>query len=249
MIGKLQFDVHSKPDISLSVGIVARFSANPRQNHLMAVKRILRYLKGTINFGLYYEKNTMLDLKVYTDVDWAKNVDDRKTTCGEIFLLGRRLVSWTSKKQNCISQSTSEAEYVATAINCTNLVWHKQMLKGMKEEITEPIVMYCDNTSAINISKNPVMHPKTKHSAIKYHYLREPVQTKEVKMEYVNTKEQLANIFTKVLPKESHEYFRGKLVAIPLSQANSGNQRGALHQPSRLSYFTFDAVDVALGLS
>ena len=88
----------------------------------------------------------------------------------------------------------------------------------MKEEITKPVTLYCDNTSAINISKNLVMHTKTKHIAIKYHYLRELVQDKEVKMEYVNTKEKIADIFTKALPKDSHEYLRGKLGVIPLSK-------------------------------
>ena len=89
----------------------------------------------------------------------------------------------------------------------------------MKEEITEPVILYCDNTSAINISKNPVMHAKTKHIAIKYHYVRELVEDKEVKMEYINTKEQIANIFTKPLPKDAFEYLRGKLGVLPLTKA------------------------------
>ena len=91
-------------------------------------------------------------------------------------------------------------------------------MKGMKEEITEPVILYCDNTSAINISKNPVMHAKTKHIAIKYHYVRELVEDKEVKMEYINTKEQIADIFTKPLPKDAFEYLRGKLGVLPLTK-------------------------------
>ena len=89
----------------------------------------------------------------------------------------------------------------------------------MKEEITESMILYCDNTSSINISKNLVMHGKTKHIAIKYHYIREWVEEKEVKMEYVNSKEQVAEIFTKSLPKDVFEYLRGKLGVIPLSKA------------------------------
>ena len=130
----------------------------------------------------------------------------------------KRLVIWTSKKQNYIAQSTGELEYVPTIINCTNILWIKQLLKGMKEEITEHVVIYCDNTSVINISKNPMMHTKTKHIAIKYHYLRELVQDKEVKMEYVDTKEKIVDIFTKELPMNSYEYLRGKLGVIPLSK-------------------------------
>ena len=104
-------------------------------------------------------------------------------------------------------------------MNCSNVVWLKQLLKGMKEDITEPMIIYYDNTSTINILKNPVMHTKTIHISIKYHYLRELVQDKEVKMEYVNTKEKLVDIFTKSLPKEAHGYLRGKLGVIPLSKA------------------------------
>ena len=103
MIGKLQYVVHSRPDIALAVGIVARFSANPRENHLMAVKRIMRYLKGTEEYGLYYKKNDNFELKAYTDADWAGNIDDRKSTSGGAFFLGKRLVTWTSKKQSCTS--------------------------------------------------------------------------------------------------------------------------------------------------
>ena len=98
-------------------------------------------------------------------------------------------------------------------------MWIKELLKGIKEEITELVTLYCDNTSAINISKNLVMHTNTKHIAIKYHYLRELVQDKEARMEYVNTKEKIADIFTKALSKDAHEYLRGKIGVIPLSKA------------------------------
>ena len=126
------------------------------------------------------------------------------------------MVTQTSKKQSCTSQSTIEAKYVDAAINCTNIVWIKQLLNGMKEDIAELVTLYCDNTRAINISKNLVMYTKTKHIAIKYHYVRELVQDKEVKMEYVHTKEQIADIFTKALPKDTHEYLRGEIGVIPL---------------------------------
>lgn len=105
-------------------------------------------------------------------------------------------------------------------MNCSNLVWIKQFLKGIKEEITELVLIFCNATSAINISKNLVMHTKTKHISIKYHYLRELVEDKEMRMEYVNTKEQLAYIFIKALPKDAHEYLRGKIGVIPLTEAS-----------------------------
>ena len=103
MIGKLQYVVHTRLYIALVFGIVTRFSAKPKENHMMTVKRILRYLKGTKDYGLWYKLRGNLDLKVFTDVDWAGNINDRKSTSGGAFFLGKRLVSWTSKMQNCTS--------------------------------------------------------------------------------------------------------------------------------------------------
>ena len=131
--------------------------------------------------------------------------------------MGKRLVTWTRKKQSCTSQSTTKVEYVAVAVNCTNIVWIKHLLEGMKHKITDPVTLYCDNTPAINISKNPVMHTKTKHIALKYHYVKELVQDKEVKLKYIHRSEKIADIFTKALPKDAHDYLRGKLGVIPLS--------------------------------
>ena len=184
----------------------------------MAVKRIMRYLKGTYGFGLYYKRTKKFELNANIDADWGGHIDDKKSTTGGALFLGRRLVTWNSKKKSCTSQSIDEAKYVAIAINCTNIVWIKYLLKGMKKEITEPMILYCDNTSAINISKNLVTHAKTKHIATKYHYVRELVEDKQVKMKYVNSKEQIVVIFTKPLPKDAFEYLRGKLGVMPLSK-------------------------------
>lgn len=147
MIGKLQYVVHSRPSIALSVGIFARFSANPMENHLMDIKRIMRDMKRIEDYDLYYKKNEKFELRAYTNADWARNIDDRKSTSGGAFFLGKTLVTWTSKKQNYISQSTAKVEYVAATVNYTNIVWIKNLLKGMKEEITKHMVLYCDNTS------------------------------------------------------------------------------------------------------
>ena len=144
----------------------------------MAIKRIMRYLKGTQDYGLWYKIGGNLDLKVCTDVDWVGSIDDRKSTSGGASFLGERLVSWTSKKKICISQSIAKEKYVAAIVNCSNIVWVKQLLEGIKVEIKDLVVIYYDNTSAINISENPVIHSKSKHIAIKYNFLRELVQDK-----------------------------------------------------------------------
>lgn len=201
MIGKLHYVVHSRPDIAHAVGITARFQKSPRESHLVAVKRILRYLKGTIDYGLWYPYSNDFNLRVFTDADWDGNVDDQKSTTGGAFFLGGRLVLWMSKKQSCISQSTAKVEYVAAFMNCTQTIWMKHVLNGFKVLVYEPVSIFCDNTSAINISKNSVLHARTKHFELKYHFLREKVQNKEVALEHVSSKEQLANIFTKPRPK------------------------------------------------
>jgi hypothetical protein len=121
--------------------------------------------------------------------------------------LGECLISWLSKKQSSISLSTTEAEYIATSRCCAQVPWMKQTFTDIQVEYDEPIPIYCDNTSAINISKNSVMHSKTKHIPIKYHFLREQVAEKNIRVEYVGTKEQVAYIFTKPFPREAFEYF------------------------------------------
>ena len=201
----------SRPDIMLAVGLVARYQAAPKQNHLLAVKRIFRYLQGIVQFGLWYPKGKIFTLTAYTDADWARCVDDRKSTSGGAFYLGKSLVAWLSKKHTSISLSTAEAEYITATTCCTQVLWLKKTLQDMKVSIDEPISIKCDNTSAMSISKNPILHSKTKHIPIKYHFLREQVAQKVVKLEYVPTKEKTADIFTKTLAREPFEYLRNKL--------------------------------------
>ena len=129
MIGSLLYLCASRPDIVLSVGVCARYQAAPKDSHLQAVNRILRYLVYTPRFGLWYPKGSNFSLAGYIDSDWAGCKDDRKSTSGACHFLGRSLVSWSSKKQNCVSLSTAEAEYVAAASACTQLLWMRQNLK------------------------------------------------------------------------------------------------------------------------
>eukprot|EP00253_Pinus_taeda_P018135 PITA_18135 len=156
-------------------------------------------------------------LLYFTDADWAGSVDDRKSTSGGAFFMGSRLVSWFSKKQSSIALSTVEAEYVVVASCCTQLLWMMQTLQDYQITCTPPISILSDNTSAISISKNPIMHSKTKHIPIKYHFLREQLLDQKVKLEYVPSKEQVGDILTKPLPRETFEYVRQKLGAVDAS--------------------------------
>ena len=155
-------------------------------------------MNGTADYEIWFSKDTNSGLARYSDADWAGNVDDRKNTTRGCFYLGNNLVSWYSKKQNSISLSTAEAEYIATGSCCTQLLWMKQILADYGI-IQDTLVVYCENTSAINISKNLVQHSRTKHIDIRHHFIRELVENKTVVIEHVTTKNQLADIFTKTL--------------------------------------------------
>lgn len=210
MIGSLLYLTASRPDISFSVGICARYQSNPKESHLAAVKRIIRFVNGTTNDGIWYSKDTNSSLAGYCDADWAGNADDRKSTTGGCFFLGNNLVSWHSKKQNSISLSTAEAEYIAAGSCCTQLLWMKQMLEDYGID-QDTLTVFCDNTSAINISKNPVQHSRTKHIDIRHHFIRDLVEDKIVSLEHVDTEKQLADIFTKALDFTRFETLRKAL--------------------------------------
>ncbi|XP_012850949.1 PREDICTED: uncharacterized protein LOC105970659 [Erythranthe guttata] len=210
MIGSLLYLTSSRPDICYSVGVCARYQSNPKECHLSAVKRIIRYVSGTTDFGIWYSMDTNTTLAGFSDADWASDADDRKSTTGGCFYLGNNLVSWYSKKQNSISLSTAESEYIAAGSCCAQLLWMKQMVcdYGISQDLLH---IYCDNMSAINISKNPVQHSRTKHIEIRYHFIRNLVEEGTVSLEYVTTEKQLADIFTKPLDAQRFDSLRNSL--------------------------------------
>jgi hypothetical protein len=214
MIGSLLYITTSHPDIMHVVGMVGRYQSAPKQSHLLAVKRIFRYLKETMNYGLWYPKNQNFQLLVYSDVDWANCMDERKSTSGGAFFLGDSLVAWLSKKQGSISLSTTKAKYIVVSTYCTHVLWMIQTLADLEVKYAALIPIHCDNTSAISVSKNPVFHSKTKHIPIKYHFLREQVTNQIIQVHYIPTTEQIADIFTKPLAKTPFEYLRQKLGVI-----------------------------------
>ena len=198
MIGSLLYLCASRPDIMFSVCMCARFQASPRESHHKAVKHILRYLVHTPKLGLWYPKDAKFDLIGYTDADWAGDKVDCKSTSGACQFLGRSLVSWSSKKQNCIALSTAEAEYIVAASCATQLLWMRQTLKDYSITYRN-VPLLCDNESAINIAENPKDHLRTKHIDIRYHFLRDHVEKGDIDIAHVGTDMQLADIFTKPL--------------------------------------------------
>ncbi|XP_049360823.1 secreted RxLR effector protein 161-like [Solanum verrucosum] len=198
IIGSLLYITASKPDIVFSVGMCARFQAVPNESHLKAAKRILRYLKGTQDLVLIYPTGDSLNLIVYVDADYAGFLADRKSTSGMTHLLGSSLISWGTKKQNSVALSSTEAEYVADASCCAQLIWIKQQLEyfGVLIDI---IPLICDNTRAMNMAKNPVQHKRTNHIDVRHHFLRDNIEKQNVVMSFCKTEDQLADIFTKSL--------------------------------------------------
>ena len=169
MIGSLLYLSSSRPDIMFSVCMCAGFQSNPKQSHLSAVKGIIIYLLGTINLGLWYPKKSTCNLIIYSDLDFAESKTDRKSSSGNCQFVGSALVSWHNKNQNSVALSTTEAEYISAGSCCAQILWMKQQLSNYGI-ILDHLPIKCDNTSAINLSKNPVLHSRTRHIEIRHHF-------------------------------------------------------------------------------
>ncbi|GJT83644.1 putative ribonuclease H-like domain-containing protein [Tanacetum coccineum] len=196
MIGSLMYLTASRPNIMFAVCACSRFQVTPKTSHLSVVKRIFRYLKGKPKLGLWYPKVSLFDLEAYSDSDYAGANLDRKSTTGGCQFLGRRLISWQCKKQTIVATSTTEAEYVAAANCCGQVLWiQNQMLDyGFNFMNTK---IYIDNESTICIVKNPVFHSKTKHIAIRHHFIRDAYEKKLIQVLKIHTDDNVADLLTK----------------------------------------------------
>jgi hypothetical protein len=210
MIGSLLYLCATRSDIMLSICMCARFQSNPRECHLVAVKRILRYLVATHCFGIWYPKGSTFDLIGYLDSDYAGCKVDRKSTSGTCQFLGRSLVSWSSKKQTFVALSTVEAEYVAAGQCCAQLLWMRQTLQDFGYNLSKVPLLY-DNESAIRMADNPIEHSRTKHIDIRHHFLRDHEQKGDIEVFYVSTENLLADIFTKPLDEKTFCRLRSEL--------------------------------------
>ncbi|GJS96351.1 putative ribonuclease H-like domain-containing protein [Tanacetum coccineum] len=196
MIGSLMYLTASRPDIMFAVCACARFQVSPKTSHLLAVKRIFRYLKGKPSLGLWYSKDSPLELVAYTDSDYAGATQDRKSTTGGCQFLGNRLISWQCKKQTVVATSTTEAEYVAAASCCGQVLWIQNQLLDYGYNFMDTVI-YIDNTSTICIIENPVQHSKTKHIEIRHHFIRDCNAKKLIQMAKIDTQHNVADLLTK----------------------------------------------------
>lgn len=199
LIGSLMYITVTRPDLMYVVCLLSRYMASPNELHMHAAKRVLRYLKGTVELGVFYKRGDVKDLVAYTDSDYAGDIDDRRSTSGYVFLLSGGAVSWASKKQPVVTLSTTEAEYVAAAVCACQCVWMRKVLEKIGLSQSKCSVIMCDNSSTIKLSKNPVMHGRCKHIDVRFHFLRDLTKKEVVKLIHCGTSNQVADIMTKPL--------------------------------------------------
>ncbi|GKD09282.1 retrovirus-related pol polyprotein from transposon TNT 1-94 [Tanacetum coccineum] len=210
MIGTLMYLTSSRPDLIYVVCLCARYQAKPTEKHLNAVKQIFRYLKGTINMGLWYSKDIGMSLTAYADADHAGCHDTRRSTSGSAQFLGDKLVSWSSKKQKSTAISSTQAEYIALSGCYAQILWIRSQLTD-DGFLFNKIPMYSDNKSAIALCCNNVQHSRAKHIDVHYHFIKEQVENGIVELYFVRMEYQLADIFTKPFPRERFNFLIEKL--------------------------------------
>ena len=211
MVGALQYLTFTRPDLAFSVHQLCQFMSNPTSLHLEAAKRALRYLRGTLHHGICFSPGP-LSLTAFSDADWAGDPTDRRSTTGLLVFLGPNPISWSAKKQPTVSRSSTEAEYRALATTAAELSWFRILFKELKIFLPYVPVIWCDNVSAIALSANPVFHSRTKHLEVDYHYVREKVLHRDLKIGFVSGKDNMADIFTKPLAAPPFLFFRSKLL-------------------------------------
>ncbi|GJZ58608.1 putative ribonuclease H-like domain-containing protein [Tanacetum coccineum] len=205
MIGSLMYLTTSRPDIIFVVCACARFQVTPKVSHLHAVKRIFRYLKGHPKLGLWYPRDSPFDLEAFFDSDYAGASLDRKSTTGGCQFLRRRLISWQCKKQTIVANSTTEAEYVAAANCCGQVLWIQNQLLDYGYNFMNTKI-YIDNESTICIVKNPVFHSKTKHIEIRHHFIRDSYEKRLIQVIKIHTDHNVADLLTKAFDVSRFQY-------------------------------------------
>ncbi|KAJ8630112.1 hypothetical protein MRB53_023435 [Persea americana] len=197
IVGSLMYLTATRPDIMYYVSLISRYMENP--THLLAAKRILRYLQGTRDFGLFYKKGEKLELFRFTNSDYAGDQDDRRSTSGYVFMLGTGAVSWSSKKQPIVTLSATEAKFIAATACACQAIWLGSILEELQFKQDEATIVFCDNNSAIKLANNPVLHGRSRLIDVKYYFLRDLSNDGTIKLVYCRSEDQVTDIQTKPL--------------------------------------------------
>lgn len=211
VMGSLQYLAFTRPEISFSVNRLSQFMHSPTLDHWNAVKRVLRYLAGTYDNGIYLQRGTSLNLHAFSDADWAGDADDYISTNGYVVYIGNHPVSRSSKKQKTIARSSTEAEYRSVANTSSELMWISSLLHELGIRLSRPPTIYCDNVGATYLCANPVFHSRMKHVALDYHFIRNQVQSGALRVVHISTKNQLADVLTKPLSRPLFLNFTSKI--------------------------------------
>ncbi|XP_019457518.1 PREDICTED: uncharacterized protein LOC109357919 [Lupinus angustifolius] len=222
LIGRLIYLTNTRPDLCFSVQQLTQFMANPTITHHNAALKVLRYIKGTPAIGLHFSNTSIVQLKAYSDSDWAACPDTRRSITSFCIYLGTSLISWKSKKQKTIFRSSCEAEYRAMAITTCELTWLTYLLEDLQYSFSMPAIMFCDNQSAIYIANNPVFHERTKHIELDCHIVREKCTQGKIKLLPVPSHLQLADALTKPLGAKDYSNIQLKC------DRGASNHRGVL---------------------
>ncbi|XP_071687344.1 uncharacterized mitochondrial protein AtMg00810-like [Rutidosis leptorrhynchoides] len=220
LAGALQYLTFTRPDISYAVQQICLHMHDPKECHMQALRRIIRYVRGTLSHGLQLTRSSISSLVSYTDADWGGCPDTRRSTSGYCVFLGGNLVSWSAKRQPTVSRSSAEAEYRGVANVVSESCWLRNLLLELHCPVSKATIVFCDNVSAIFLSGNPVQHQRTKHIEMDIHFVREKVARGQVRVLHVPTQFQIADIFTKGLPRALFEEFRNSLNVRSLSRSN-----------------------------
>ena len=219
LIGKLNFLLHTRPDLSFTVQYLSQFNQTPCEAHYDAALHVLKYLKGTASQGIFLNDKPLYNIEAYCDSDWAACPITRRSVSGFFILFGGTPISWKSKKQITVSLSSTEAEYRSMRQICSELAWISRLLNELGVPNVTPIPLKCDNQAAIYIAKNPVFHERTKHIEVDCHFVREKLVDGLISLSHVPTNEQLADVFTKTLSGPPHVDAVSKLGVLPYPPA------------------------------
>ncbi|CAL1371644.1 unnamed protein product [Linum trigynum] len=222
IVGSLIYLSATRPDISYAVQVVSQFMTEPCVDHLAAVHRILRYLNGTRDVGILFPATGEPTISAYSDSDFAGCIDTRRSTSGWCVKFSGAYISWRCKKQDKVSKSSTEAEYRAMSEVGSEMVWLRRLLSDFGVLCPAPMTLHVDNTSAIRIAVNPVLHDRTKHIEIHVHYIRDLVRDGTLSLHHLPTEEQVADLFTKAFPTSRHWYLGNKLMLRDRHQFGGG---------------------------
>lgn len=209
----LFFSTRTRPDIALAVGILCKHSSAPTEGHWTALKRELRYLKGTSSFSLLLQLTEASKLVGYCDADWAGEILPRRSTCGALVQLGSSVIDWRTLKQKCVALSSTEAEHLAISELCKKVLWLRTLLSELGFEDNEPTTVFSNNQGALCRSIEGVRHAK--HVSIRRNFVKEQIEAGIVKVEFCPSIGMTADIFTKPLPRVKFEQHRESLGVLP----------------------------------